>query len=102
MPAFGQAPSPLSVSFARLPAPAPPAPPAPPEPTPDPPVAITPARVTGKAGVGERVTCNTGTWAGAPTFSYAWRRNGKVIKDEQQRRYTVRKADRRQKLTCTV
>jgi hypothetical protein len=29
--------------------------------------------------VGQQVACNEGTWGGAPTFTYEWRRDGIAI-----------------------
>ena len=60
------------------------------------------AALSGTARVGKRLTCSTGTWSGAPKLTYAWKRDGKTIKGEHQRRYTVRRSDRGKRLTCAV
>jgi hypothetical protein len=59
-------------------------------------------RISGKARVGSRLRCSSGTWTGAPKLTYAWKRNGKTLKGATTNRYKVRKRDRRAKLTCTV
>lgn len=97
----------FSVAFSADPPPQtpPPADPGPlpksPQPIARPAVLKQPA-LAGKARVGERLTCNAGTWSGAPKLTYAWKRNGKTIKRQSKKAYTVRKADRGKKLSCAV
>lgn len=63
---------------------------------------VKPPRVTGSARVGRRLTCSAGTWTGAPALTYVWKRSGMTIEDQTKKTYTVRKADRRRSLKCTV
>jgi hypothetical protein len=58
--------------------------------------------LAGTAKAGHRLRCSAGTWTHATKFTYAWARNGKTIKGEAQKAYTVRRADRGSTLTCAV
>jgi hypothetical protein len=58
--------------------------------------------IAGTARAGKRLSCSAGTWTGTPKLSYGWKRSGKAIKGQTSSSYTVRKADRRKALTCSV
>jgi hypothetical protein len=59
-------------------------------------------QVTGKTRVGKKVTCETGTWSGSPTFAFAWLRNGKAISGENATQYKTAKKDGGKALQCRV
>lgn len=60
-------------------------------------------RLAGKAVVGRKLTVRVGTWSPTATsYTYTWKRNGKVIAAAQGATYTVRKTDRGKKITVTV
>ncbi len=59
--------------------------------------------LSGAAKVGKILTVKPGKWTPAATsYSYTWKRNGKVIKGVSGQRYKLRSADKGKKLTVTV
>ncbi len=60
--------------------------------------------INGTPAVGDTLTCDPGTWSGAPTpiFSYEWLRTGESIPGATASEYTVAPADRSEKLVCQV
>lgn len=58
--------------------------------------------VTGRSAIGERLTCEPGQWAGQPTFTYAWLRNGRAIARQTATTYTLARADAGQAIQCAV
>jgi hypothetical protein len=58
--------------------------------------------VTGTSAIGSRLTCNTGSWAGTPTFTYAWLRNGRVVSGQTTTTYALGRADAGQAIQCAV
>lgn len=58
--------------------------------------------VTGRSAIGERLTCEPGQWAGQPTFTYAWLRNGRAIARQTATTYTLTRADAGQAIQCAV
>ncbi|WP_405998474.1 Ig-like domain-containing protein [Streptomyces sp. NBC_00829] len=59
--------------------------------------------ITGTARVGYRQTAKPGTWSpAATTYSYVWKRDGRVIKGATRATYYPTAADRRHLLTVTV
>lgn len=58
--------------------------------------------VTGTAAIGSRLTCGTGTWSGTPVFTYAWLRNGVVVRGQSTASYTLARADAGQAIQCAV
>jgi adhesin/invasin len=61
-----------------------------------------PSAITGTAAAGKTLTCSPGTWAGNPTFSYLWSRDGTPIPGATGPTYTVQSVDEGTTLTCTV
>jgi hypothetical protein len=55
-------------------------------------------------GIGNVLTCTTGTWTGDPTITYAyqWKRNGTNIAGSTSSTYTTAIADAWQTITCMV
>jgi hypothetical protein len=67
------------------------------------PTPVTAPSVTGRAAIGERVTCEPGTWTGGtPTFAYVWLRNGRAIARQTASTYTLARADAGQSVQCAV
>jgi hypothetical protein len=58
--------------------------------------------LSGRAKPGYVLRCSSGTWKGAAELAYAWTRDGKRIKGESKRSYTVRVRDRGHRIGCTV
>ncbi|MFT3887459.1 MAG: hypothetical protein QM713_04755 [Arachnia sp.] len=58
--------------------------------------------ISGTAKVGKKLTAKTGTWSPKPSFSYQWYRNGSKIKGATKSTYTLKKSDRRKKITVKV
>jgi hypothetical protein len=59
--------------------------------------------VSGKAKVGKRLRASTGTWSPAPAaVSYAWLRNGKVVRGRTASTYAVGRADRGKRIQVRV
>jgi hypothetical protein len=58
--------------------------------------------VSGASAIGSRLTCSNGTWTGAPTFAYAWLRNGRAIRGQTGSTYTLGRADAGQAIQCAV
>ena len=63
-----------------------------------------PPEVSGSAAVGATLTCSQGTWiaAPAPTFTYAWLREGAAIAGASASTYKVLEADEGHSLSCKV
>ena len=60
--------------------------------------------ISGSPAVGQTLTCNPGTWTGAPspTLSFQWLRDGQAITGESGATYNVVAADAGHALTCRV
>jgi hypothetical protein len=58
-------------------------------------------KITGRVRVGSTVTCNTGTWTGAPSFTYQWTRNNAVIAVTTPK-YHIGSADGGRSVACIV
>jgi hypothetical protein len=59
-----------------------------------------PPAIPASAKVGDTVSCSPGTWTGAPSFAYAWLRNGAQVATGQA--YTLAGADGGQAVVCRV
>lgn len=67
-----------------------------------PPVNVTPPVLTGRAVVGQTLTCPTGTWANNPTmFEYRWQNNGSDNGDTDNQ-YTIVSGDDTDNLKCLL
>lgn len=67
------------------------------------PINTTLPTVTGTPAVGQTLTCEPGTWAGAPdSYDYGWNRNGSYLPGVTGATYVVPQADSGQKLSCFV
>ena len=64
------------------------------------PVNVTPPVISGVLQVGRTLTCSSGTWSGAPTYSYIWLRGGVVVGNSPT--YLTVSGDSGRSLTCTV
>lgn len=72
-------------------------------PAPAPPANVLPPAVIGTLAVGQRATCNAGTWSAADaTFAYQWLRNGRLIADADEPTYRLTGADAGELLQCAV
>ena len=60
--------------------------------------------VSGTPAAGETLSCSNGSWTGspAPTYSYAWLRDGVVIAGASVSTYVVQTADQGNGLACRV
>lgn len=59
--------------------------------------------VSGRAQVGQTLSCSTGSWTGSPTaYAYQWTDDGTVIPDATNSTYKIASVDRGQSLSCTV
>jgi hypothetical protein len=67
-----------------------------------PPSLTTVGSVTGTAEVGKALTCASGNWAGSPTFTRQWLRNGVPIGGATATSYTLVSADRGTSVQCQV
>ena len=57
----------------------------------------------GSAGVGQSISCSTGTWSNGPlNFGYQWLRNGVGIPGANQANYAVTVVDTARRLVCRV
>lgn len=64
---------------------------------------IAPALNDTSVGVGDTVTCGTGTWTNTPTsYAYQWKRDGSNIGGATSNSYLVDAADEGAVLTCAV
>ncbi|MBB4662091.1 hypothetical protein [Conexibacter arvalis] len=66
------------------------------------PINATAPTIRGTSAIGERLTCETGTWVGTPTFAYVWLRNGRAIAGQTREAYTLVRADAGQSIQCAV
>jgi uncharacterized repeat protein (TIGR01451 family) len=74
-------------------------------PVPSTPLPVPPQNIPepgGSAAAGETITCGTGSWAGAPTFTYQWFKNGAPISGAASETYVVQGADVRSNIQCEV
>ncbi len=68
-----------------------------------PPANLLPPAVTGTLALGQRATCNPGTWSASDaTFAYQWLRNGRLIADADRGTYRLTAADAGEVLQCAV
>lgn len=58
--------------------------------------------LSGVAAVGRQLTCEPGSWSGAPALEYAWLRNGTAIAGARTAQYTPASADGGQLVACEV
>ena len=56
--------------------------------------------IPASAGIGDTVSCSPGTWTGAPSFAYAWLRNGAKVATGPS--YRIAGADGGQAVVCRV
>lgn len=68
----------------------------------DAPAVGTQPTLSGVAAVGRQLTCELGTWSGAPALEVAWLRNGTAIEGATTAQYTLATADGGQQLACRV
>jgi hypothetical protein len=67
------------------------------------PVNTSPPTVSGRAKVGQMLSCSTGSWTGgSAAYAYQWSRGRTMIRGATRTTYTVQSADRGQSLRCTV
>ncbi len=67
-----------------------------------PPVNLSAPATTGTALMGGTLTCSSGIWTEAPTFSYQWSRDGRAIAGAAASTYTLQEIDQGTAITCTV
>lgn len=65
-----------------------------------PPQYVVPPEVSGKARLGERLVCASGTWKGSPKFEYEWVREG--LEAGNGPSYFLTKADEHKEVWCVV
>jgi hypothetical protein len=58
--------------------------------------------ITGSAAVGQTLSCNPGTWQGAPSFSYQWLQNTANIASATASTYTLAPGDAGKAIQCRV
>ncbi|HEY4277728.1 MAG TPA: hypothetical protein VGM91_05885 [Conexibacter sp.] len=58
--------------------------------------------LSGVVKVGGQLTCELGTWSGAPSFAIQWTRNGAAIVGATNAQYTLLDADAGQQISCQV
>ena len=58
--------------------------------------------IVGKPRVARKLSIRKGSWVGSPTFSYKWKRNGKVIKGASGLRYRVVRKDRGRRISALI
>lgn len=63
-----------------------------------------PPTTHGTPRVGGTLMCLRGSWTGSPPirYSYAWRRNGKLVPGEDTARYRVKRRDAGSRIACEV
>jgi hypothetical protein len=61
---------------------------------------VLPPEIGGKARLGERLVCGSGTWKGSPSFKYQWVREG--LETTAGPSYTLSKADEHKEVWCVV
>ncbi len=54
------------------------------------------------ATVGDQVSCDPGTWSGAPSFGFEWLRSGTAVPGATGQAYTLTGADAGQQIVCRV
>ncbi len=67
-----------------------------------PPSPVTPSSIAGRGVVGSTLTCDPGTWTGAPTFTYSWLRDGSKLAAANGVGHVVAAADPGHALQCQV
>lgn len=67
-----------------------------------PPVNTVLPAITGSLYAGATLTCSTGTWAGATSFAYQWKRDGTPIGGETAATHVAVLADEGTSVTCAV
>ena len=66
------------------------------------PVNTSKPEIDGEPTRGSDVTCNPGSWTGAPTFAFAWLRGGQPIADATATTYRLQGVDVGKALQCRV
>jgi hypothetical protein len=61
---------------------------------------VLPPEVSGKAQLGERLTCYSGEWKGSPKFQYEWVREG--VEFYSNSTYTLKPEDEHKEIWCIV
>ena len=67
-----------------------------------PPTASANPSIAGIVSVGETLTCNPGTWANGPSFSYQWLRNAAPIAGATSQTYVLAAAEEGKPVQCRV
>lgn len=67
-----------------------------------PPANTSPPSIPSAGTTGQLITCNPGTWTGAPTFGYSWTRDGTPISGASAQTYTLTSADEGHTIRCVV
>lgn len=59
-------------------------------------------QITGEARTGQTLTCTSGTWTDATSYSYAWKRGAATVAGQTTTTYAVSAADEGSRLQCVV
>jgi hypothetical protein len=71
-------------------------------PLPGAPLNESPPVISGTAAEGQTVSCSSGGWSNASSYSYSWQRNSSDISGQTSSNYTLTSGDVNQVITCTV
>jgi hypothetical protein len=67
-----------------------------------PPANTTPPSIPATGKPGDKITCDPGSWTHAPTFTFAWTRDGTAISGATGQTYTLTDADAGHVVRCVV
>jgi hypothetical protein len=67
-----------------------------------PPANTAPPSLPPSSSAGRTLTCDPGSWTGAPTFAFAWLVDGQVVAGQTGSTYTVASGDAGKTVTCRV